>query len=108
VDGFAPDPQTHFVLRSVPHTLSLATSVTRSPIDPVTPPSERTGWGGDGAPDGGALRDFQTGAIRQHYTNSLARVPGVDFRLADAGELDRIDKLMRSVAAATSSPSAAW
>src|SRR5262249_32416792 len=50
VDGFAPDPRTHFVLRSVPHTLSLATSVTRAPGDTVTPPAERTGWSGDGAP----------------------------------------------------------
>jgi mono/diheme cytochrome c family protein len=90
VDGFAPDPRTHFVLRSVPHTLSLATSVTRAPGDTVNPPIERTGWSGDGAPGAGALRDFQTGAITQHYTRSLARVAGEDFRLADDGELDRI------------------
>src|SRR5689334_5559138 len=69
VDGFAPDPTTHFVLRSVPHTLSLATSVTRPPNSP-SPPADRTGWSGDGAPDAGALRDFMTGAIRQHYTKS--------------------------------------
>lgn len=97
VDGFAPDPQTHFVLRSVPHTLSLATSVTRAAGDTVNPPLERTGWSGDGAPNAGGLRDFQTGAITQHYTSSLARVAGQDFRLADDGELDRIDLFMRSI-----------
>jgi mono/diheme cytochrome c family protein len=97
VDGFAPDPRTHFVLRSVPHTLSLATSVTRAPGDTVNPPAERTGWSGDGAPGAGALRDFQTGAITQHYTNSLARVVGEDFRLADDGELDRIAAFQRQI-----------
>ena len=97
VDGFAPDPTVRFVLRSVPHTLSMGTSVTRSPIDPVTPPVERTGWGGDGAPGSGTLRDFQTGAITQHYTKNLQRVPGRDFRLATDAELDRIDLFMRQL-----------
>src|SRR3954471_17833171 len=82
VDGFAPDPTTHFVMRSVPHTLSLATSVARSATDPVTTPFDRTGWSGDGAPGNGALSDFQTGAITQHYTTSFSRVAGTDFRLA--------------------------
>jgi len=97
VDGFAPDPTVRFVLRSVPHTLSMGTSVTRSAADPVTPPVERTGWGGDGAPGNGALRDFQTGAITQHYTKTLDRVAGRDFRLASSGELDRIDLFMRQL-----------
>lgn len=95
VDGFQ-DPTRVFVLRAVPHTLSLSTSVT-TPAGAVTPPVDRTGWSGDGAPGNGALRDFQTGAIRQHYTKTLNRVAGVDFRLADAGELDRIDAFMRSL-----------
>jgi mono/diheme cytochrome c family protein len=94
VDGFAPDPTTHFVLRSVPHTLSLATSVTRPPGSP-NPPADRTGWSGDGAPDPGALHDFMTGAIRQHYTKSLARVPGTDFQLANDTQLGQIDQFMR-------------
>jgi mono/diheme cytochrome c family protein len=96
LDGFAPDPTTHFVLRSVPHTLSLATSVTNPAGAPPTP-ANRTGWSGDGAPGAGALRDFQTGAITQHYTKSLARVRGTDFRLAVEGELDRIDHFMRQL-----------
>jgi cytochrome c peroxidase len=96
VDGFAPDPTTHFVLRSVPHVLSLATSITNPPGSPVVP-ANRTGWSGDGAPGSGALRDFQTGAITQHYTRSLSRVVGQDFRLATDGELDRIDQFMRQL-----------
>src|ERR1043166_1967144 len=84
VDGFSPDPTTHFVLRSVPHTLSLATSATNPTGAPATP-ANRTGWSGDGAPGAGALRDFQTGAITQHYTKSLHRVAGADFRLAVDG-----------------------
>ncbi|HEX8107003.1 MAG TPA: hypothetical protein VF516_04705 [Kofleriaceae bacterium] len=96
VDGFAPDPTTHFVLRSVPHTLSLATSITNPP-NSANPPANRTGWSGDGAPGSGALRDFQTGAITQHYTKSLSRVVGTDFRLATDGELDRIDHFMRQL-----------
>lgn len=94
VDGFLPDPTTHFVLRSVPHTLSLSTSVTRPPGSP-NPPADRTGWSGDGAPDPGALRDFMTGAIRQHYTLTLRRRPGVDFQLANDLELKHIDHYMR-------------
>jgi mono/diheme cytochrome c family protein len=93
VDGLQA-PRTRFVLRSVPHTLSLSTSVTRPPGSP-NPPADRTGWSGDGAPDPGALRDFMTGAIRQHYTRTLARVAGTDFVLATDTELDRIDQYMR-------------
>jgi mono/diheme cytochrome c family protein len=96
-DGFAPDPTTNFVLRAVPHNLSMGVSVTRAPGDTVTPPADRTGWSGDGAPNAGALRDFQTGAITQHYTRSLDRIPGEDFRLATDGELDRIDLFMRKL-----------
>jgi hypothetical protein len=96
VDGFDPDPRTRFVLRSVPHTLSLATSVTRPP-DGVNPPADRTGWSGDGAPGTGALRDFMTGAIRQHYTKTLARVAGTDFQLASDAQLDQIDQFMRRI-----------
>jgi mono/diheme cytochrome c family protein len=97
LDGFAPDPRVRFVLRSVPHTLSMATSVTRAPDDPVTTPSQRTGWSGDGAPGQGTLRDFQTGAIIQHYTKNLARVEDRDFRLALQAELNRIDVFLRSL-----------
>jgi hypothetical protein len=93
LDGFSQD---RFVMRSVPHTLSMGVSVT-TPQGGVTPPADRTGWSGDGAPGNGALRDFQTGAIVQHYPKTLARRPGVDFRLADPAELDRIDRFMRAL-----------
>jgi mono/diheme cytochrome c family protein len=63
----------------------------------VNPPVERTGWSGDGAPGSGALRDFQTGAIMQHYTKSLNRVAGTDFRLATSDELDAIEQFMRQL-----------
>lgn len=92
VDGFE-DPTGKFVMRSVPHTFSLGTSITAQavPTDGTTrPPNERTGWGGDGAPNNGELRDFQTGAIVQHYTQRLDRVAGTDFVLANPAELDAI------------------
>jgi hypothetical protein len=97
VDGFAPDPRIRFVLRSIPHTLSMGTSVTKAPDDPFATPVERTGWSGDGAPNDGSLRQFQQGAITQHYTKSLSRTVGTDFRLAVDGELDRINVFMRQL-----------
>src|SRR5262249_2569256 len=83
VDGFDDLPN-KFVMRGVPHTLALRTSLTpvASGGDGTTiPPNQRTGWSGDGAPGGGALRDFATGAVTQHFTKTLNRVAGVDFRL---------------------------
>lgn len=92
VDGLEA-PTQKFVMRSVPHCFSMGTSVTAQavPTDGTTrPPNERTGWSGDGAPNAGELRDFQTGAIIQHYPKSLARNAGQDFVLATAAELDAI------------------
>ena len=54
VDGFDPDPTTRFVLRSVPHNLSMGVTVARSEGDTIVPPVDRTGWSGDGAPGGGS------------------------------------------------------
>jgi hypothetical protein len=91
VDGFQ-DPTHRFVVRSVPHLFSLATSIARDTGDGTTnPPADRTGWGGDGAPGDGALRSFLTGAVTQHYTKTLARVAGTDFRLPTAQELDAVN-----------------
>jgi hypothetical protein len=88
VDGFE-DPVNKFVVRSVPHVLSLKTSIAPDIQDGTTnPPIERTGWGGDGSPDNGSLRSFLTGAVTQHYPKTLARQAGVDFRLPTAQELD--------------------
>src|SRR5678809_812161 len=79
VDGFE-DPTHKFTIRSVPHTLSMATSITTDPADPntTTPPEQRTGWGGDG----GSLLNFLATAIEQHYPRTLQRRAGVDFRTA--------------------------
>lgn len=88
-DVFA-DPTHKFVIRSVPHLLSLATSITADAADPktTTPPEQRTGWGGDG----GSLHDFLNSAIKQHYTKRLDRVAGVDFRFATEQELGLVEQ----------------
>ncbi len=89
VDGF-DNLQTRFVLRGVPHTLALLNSRKPQPgsaFEPI-PPNERLGWGGDGAPGSGSLRDFGMGAIVQHFPRTLARVAGVDFRVPTDNELD--------------------
>ncbi len=89
VDGF-DDLENKFVLRGVQHTLGLRSSRTPQPnlaIEPI-PPVERLGWGGDGAPGSGSLRDFALGAITQHFTRTLNRAPGTDFRVPTDEELD--------------------
>jgi cytochrome c553 len=85
VDGFE-DLQNKFVLRGVPHTLALRNSRQREIGSPA--PVERLGWSGDGSVGSGTLRDFATGAVIQHFTRTLNRVPGVDFRLPTDAELD--------------------
>lgn len=98
-DGFG-NLATRFVMRGVPHTLALIPN-TLAPVagggDGTTiPPNERTGWGGDGAPGTGTLREFILGAITQHYPKTLNRVAGVDFRLATSAEMDAIEAFMKS------------
>lgn len=89
VDGTDDLPH-KFVSRAVSHTLSLATSITRDPADGTSAAvPQRTGWGGDGAPDG-TLRTFLDGAIRQHFTQDLNRVPGVSFRVPTNTERDQV------------------
>jgi cytochrome c peroxidase len=90
VDGFE-DLANKFVVRGVPHVLSMATSLAPDVGDGTTnPPVQRTGWGGDGAPGTGSLREFLTGAVIQHYPKTLARQAGVDFRLPTSQELDLV------------------
>jgi hypothetical protein len=43
----------------------------------------------------GSIRAFANGAIAQHNTRSLARIAGVDFRLANDTELDALEALQR-------------
>jgi hypothetical protein len=54
------------------------------------------GWGGDGAPGTGTLREFAIGAITQHFTKTLNRIPGVDFRLPTESELDALEAFQKS------------
>ena len=83
LDGFS-DLASVFVQRGVPHTLGLNASI-ESPAGP------RTGWSGDGAPRDGSLRAFAIGAVIQHFTRTLNRVPGVDFRLPTEDELAALE-----------------
>ncbi|XXX77521.1 hypothetical protein WMF30_01930 [Sorangium sp. So ce134] len=88
IDGF-DDLDGKYVMRGVPHTLSLATSITPDPAqEGEGMPLHRTGWSGDGAPGSGSLRDFLTGAITQHFPKDLSREAGVSFRLPTEQELD--------------------
>jgi len=62
-DGFE-DLNNKYVLRAVPHLLGLSRYLKAG--NQPTPSSQRTGWGGDGAPGSGTLREFATGAVLQH------------------------------------------
>ncbi len=103
VDG--PDTD---VFRSVPHTLAMATTSTseRSYDQPGFPKGEfaaddafanATGWSGDGAPGGGSLREFTLGAVAQHMTKNLQRIPVTDFRVPSDDELDAVQAYILSL-----------
>jgi mono/diheme cytochrome c family protein len=89
LDGFDDLPN-RFVMRGVPHTLALRTSV-------ASPQGPRTGWSGDGAPGDRSLRSFAVGAVIQHFTKTLERVAGVDFRLPTEAELDALEAFQLSL-----------
>jgi len=89
LDGFDDLPN-KFVMRGVPHVLGLRHSV-------ASPQGPRTGWSGDGAPGDGSLRSFATGAVIQHFTKTLNRVAGVDFRLPTDAELDALEAFQLSL-----------
>jgi hypothetical protein len=89
LDGFS-DLANKFTMRGVPHTLGLRNTVASSD-------GPRTGWSGDGAPGDGSLRSFATGAVIQHFTKTLNRIPGVDFRLPTAEELDALEAFQLSL-----------
>jgi hypothetical protein len=90
VDDDFQDPL-RFVGRAVNHTFSMATSLTRDPADGTSAAvQQRTGWGGDGAPGNGTLRDFIDGAIKQHYPRDLRRRTNQDFRFATNTEKDQL------------------
>ena len=89
LDGFG-DLANVFVMRGIPHTLALKTSV-------ASGAGPRTGWSGDGAPGDGSLRSFATGAVIQHFTKTTNRVAGVDFRLPTDEELDALEAFQLSL-----------
>jgi len=77
-------------MRGVPHTLSLG--LTNGIGNAASgPPDHRLGWSGDGAPGRSTLHEFTFGAIMQHFTKTLARKPGVDFRVPTEEELDALE-----------------
>jgi cytochrome c peroxidase len=92
VDGLE-DLDNKFVMRGVPHLQGLSRYLVPGNVSDLStvPPNQRTGWGGDGAPGSGTLRDFATGAVVQHFTRSLDRSPGTDFRLPTDAELDAME-----------------
>lgn len=104
LDGF-DDLENRFTMRGVPHILGMGTTLegpnipfdnTFNPEFGIFPPGQRTGWSGDGAPGSGTLRDFATGAVTQHFPRTLAREPGVDFRLPTDDELDALEAFQLS------------
>lgn len=105
VDGFE-DLNNKFVLRGVQQTLGLSVSITAPDPFFVTDfttngnnpnPQQRLGWGGDGAPGSGTLREFAIGAIIQHFPKTLARQAGSDFRLPTDRELDAMEAFQLSL-----------
>ncbi|HSF07041.1 MAG TPA: hypothetical protein VLG10_14735 [Methylomirabilota bacterium] len=96
VDG-TTDLVNRFTMRGTPHTLALRTSLTPANDGTTQPPNQRTGWSGDGAPNGGTLRDFATGAVNQHFPKTLNRIAGVDFRLPTDPELDAMEAFQLSL-----------
>ncbi len=89
------------VMRGVPHTLALIQN-TLTPVSggldgTTTPPNERTGWGGDGAPGTGTLREFLIGAVTQHYPLTLNRIVGQDFVLPTVAQLDAVEAFQKSI-----------
>lgn len=95
LDGL-DDPTNKFVMRSVPHTLGMTVSLAQDAAL-AGAPAQMTGWSGDGAPGAGALRDFATGAVTQHFPRSLSRVPGVDFVLPSEHQLDAMEAFQLSL-----------
>jgi hypothetical protein len=116
-DGFDRPP----VMRSAPHLLGLSASLVHETTsmggeftqdqdyynehDPIAAQTNRQtqaiGWSGDGAPDGGSLRDFAKGAIKQHLPKTLNRADNVDFRMPTEDELDALEAYMLSLGRST-------
>lgn len=91
VDGFSAPP----VQRFTNHLFALGTSLNMTDQAdrgyPASPPMHAVGRSADGAPGRSTLHEFLTGAIMQHFTLTLARVPGADFRLPTQAEADAVE-----------------
>jgi mono/diheme cytochrome c family protein len=117
VDGFDKPA----VMRSAQHLLGLASSLTFETsamggefveddsyfndhdiiAQATSQHTQAIGWSGDGAPDGGSLRDFAKGAIKQHLPKTLNRVENSDFRMPTEDELDALEAYMLSLGRTT-------
>ena len=117
VDGFDKPA----VMRSAQHLLGLANSLTFETsamggefveddsyfndhdiiAQATSQHTQAIGWSGDGAPDGGSLRDFAKGAIKQHLPKTLNRVENSDFRMPTEDELDALEAYMLSLGRTT-------
>ncbi len=99
LDGL-DDPARKFVMRGVPPTLGLQATMERD-TSLGEGPVQMTGWSGDGSPGTGSLREFAIGAVTQHFTRSLARVAGRDFRLPTEHQLDSMEAFQLSLGRST-------
>jgi len=84
IDGFE-NPTSKFVMRGVPHALSLSMSTGQGLFS--------IGWSGDASL---TLRMFPSLAVEQHFTKSLKRVIGTDFVLPTDAELDAMEAFLRA------------
>lgn len=103
-DGF-DDLDNKFTLRASSSILAISTTL-KAPANNMivdftvfVPPvfKQRLGWGGDGAPGSGTLREFALGAVVQHMTKTLNRRAGIDFRMPTDEELDALEAFQLSL-----------
>jgi len=89
------------VMRGVPHVFSQRVSIDSNPRDRLECFSDtlcpRTGWSGDGAPETKDLKAFARGAVGQHFTKTLGREEGVDFRFPTAEEEKALEAFQLSL-----------
>ena len=89
------------VMRGVPHVFSQRFSIDSNPRNRLECFSDtlcpRTGWSGDGAPETKDLKAFARGAVGQHFTKTLGREEGVDFRFPTAEEEKALEAFQLSL-----------
>ena len=78
----------------MPHIFGLGQTINPEANHPLT---HATGWGGDGSPGPGSLRNFAVGAVVQHFTKSLERVLDRDFVMPTQAQLDQLEAFQLSV-----------